>query len=199
MNKIITIGREFGSGGRELGRRLAEELNIAYYDSEIVTEIAKRTELSEEYVRSIVERRPVHAYPIHIGRSFQLAGDYHPKADQAVYAAQCAILKEMAQKSDCIIVGCCADHILEDFKPFKLFIYADMESKIARCRKKVPAQSDMTDKELEKYIKGVDKHRAAYYEFYTGAKWANKLNYDLCINTSKVDIKYITPYVAKIV
>ena len=199
MNKVITIGREFGSGGRELGRRLAEELGIAYYDSEIVTEIAKRTELSEEYVRSVVERRPVSSYPIHIGRSFQLAGNYQPKADQAVFAAQCAILKEMAQKSDCVIVGCCADEILKEFKLFKLFIYADMESKIARCRKKVPAESDMTDKELKKYIEGVDKHRAAYYEYYTGKKWADKLGYDLLINTSNVDIKYIVPYIAKIV
>ena len=70
MNKIITIGREFGSGGREVGLKLAEELGYAYYDKEIITEIAKRTELSERYVKNIVERRPVFSYPVHVGRSF---------------------------------------------------------------------------------------------------------------------------------
>lgn len=70
MNKIITIGREFGSGGRELGRRLSEKLGIAYYDQEIITEIAKRTSLSEQYVQSIVEHKPVFSFPIHIGTSF---------------------------------------------------------------------------------------------------------------------------------
>ena len=70
MNRIITIGREFGSGGRELGRRLSEKLGIAYYDQEIVSEIARRTELSEQYVQSIVEHQPAVSFPIHIGRSF---------------------------------------------------------------------------------------------------------------------------------
>ena len=70
MNKIITIGREFGSGGRELGRRLAEELGIAYYDREIITEIAKRTDLSEQYVQSVIENRPTLSYPIHTSMSF---------------------------------------------------------------------------------------------------------------------------------
>ena len=85
MNKIITIGRELGSGGRELGRRLAENLGYAYYDQEILDEIVKRTDLSEKYVKSIVERKPMLSFPIHIGHSFQMMSN--PVADhrQKIY------------------------------------------------------------------------------------------------------------------
>ena len=86
MNKIITIGREFGSGGRELGRRLSQELQIAYYDQEIVTEIARRTELSERYIREIEEHQPLLSFPIHVGRSFYPAPN--PVWDQDVYKRQ---------------------------------------------------------------------------------------------------------------
>ena len=92
-NKIITIGREFGSGGRELGQKLAESLGIAYYDKEIITEIAKRTELSERYIKSIVERKPVFTYPIHSGRSFMSLNTSYVIQSSAVYNEQCNLLK----------------------------------------------------------------------------------------------------------
>ena len=105
MNKIITIGREFGSGGRELGRRLAEELGIAYYDREIIAEIAKRTELSEQYVQQIVEHRPLNLMPITIGHS--ICPVPHPlmEQNQEIYRQQAQILTEMSQKSDCVLVA----------------------------------------------------------------------------------------------
>ena len=95
MNKIITIGREFGSGGREFGRRLAELLKIAYYDREIIAEIAKRTALSEEYVQKIMEHRPIAAFPIHIGRSFSFYPVINPVWDQgqAIYQEQHKIIQ----------------------------------------------------------------------------------------------------------
>ena len=133
MNKIITIGREFGSGGRELGRRLAEELGFEYYDKEIVTEISKHTSLSEEYVKHVVENAPHALFPITVGRSFSYADDYSIKQIQTVYAAKDEIIKELAEKSNCIIVGRCADYILKDYNPYKIFVYADLESKIKRC------------------------------------------------------------------
>ena len=138
MNKIITIGREFGSGGRELGRRLAEELGIAYYDREIIAEIAKRTELSEQYVQQIVEHRPLNLMPITIGHS--ICPVPHPlmEQNQEIYRQQAQILTEMSQKSDCVLVGRCAAYILKDKNPLKIFVYADMASKIARCRLKAP-------------------------------------------------------------
>ena len=198
MNKIITIGREFGSGGRELGRRLSEALGFAYYDQEIVSEIAKRTSLSEQYIEAIAERHPLFSFPIHIGRSFYLSANPVLEQTMKVYQEQARIITEMAEKSDCVIVGRCADYILKELKPFRIFVYADMESKIKRCREKAPADEQLTDRELRQQISGIDKKRAKYYEFYTGHSWGDKLNFDLCINTTQTVIKEIIPAIAKL-
>lgn len=189
MNNIITIGREFGSGGRELARRLAEELGYAYYDQEILREIASRTQLSESYVRAIVEHSPVTSYPIHVVRSFHPI--MSPVMDQTnkVCQEQTAIIKELAEKSDCVIVGRCADYILRDSNPIRVFVYADMQEKIKRCREKSGDAESLSDKELEKQIKSIDKNRKKYYDFYTGQEWGNRRNYDLLINTTNIPIK----------
>lgn len=189
MNNIITIGREFGSGGRELARRLAEELGYAYYDQEILREIASRTQLSESYVRAIVEHSPVTSYPIHVVRSFHPI--MSPVMDQTnkVCQEQTAIIKELAEKSDCVIVGRCADYILRDSSPIRVFVYADMQEKIKRCREKSGDAESLSDKELEKQIKSIDKNRKKYYDFYTGQEWGNRRNYDLLINTTNIPIK----------
>ena len=194
--RIITVGREFGSGGRELGRRLADYLHIAYYDKEIITEIAKRTKLSEEYVHNVVEHHPYPLLPITIGRSFNPMGNPMFQITQAVYAEQTKILKEMGEQSDCVIVGRCADYILRDDKPFRIFVYADMESRIRRCHARAPEGEHLSDKEMKQMIQKVDKGRAKYYEFYTGEKWGDKSSYDLCINTSNVVIKELVPHLA---
>ncbi len=196
---IITIGREFGSGGRELGRRLSENLGFAYYDKEIITGIAERTNLSEEYVHQIVEHKPLISYPIHIGRSFYPVQDPIMKQNQEIYSEQHKIIKEMAEKSDCIIVGRCADYILKDMNPFKIFVYADMPSKIERCRKKAPENEKLSDKEMAQEIKKIDKHRAKYYSFYTDLEWGARINYDLMINTSGKDIRKIASFLTSII
>ena len=105
MRKIITIGREFGSGGRELGRRLSEDLGFAYYDQEIISEIAKRTSMSEQYVQSIVESKPSFSFPIHVSSSFYQMSDPMYDHAMAVYQKQTLIIEEMAARSNCIIVG----------------------------------------------------------------------------------------------
>ncbi len=190
MNKIITIGREFGSGGRELGKRLADHLNIAYYDKEIVEEISRRTQLAEGYVRQIVEQKPGIYFPITVGRTLHTStSDYMVKQQTSVYTEQANVLREMAEKSDCVIVGRCADYILKDHHPLRIFVYADMESKIQRCRQKAEVEEHLTDKELKKLIRKVDKNRAHYYAYYTGQKWGRHSNYDLCINTSALPVK----------
>ena len=189
QNIIITIGREFGSGGRELARRLSEELGFAYYDQEILKEIAQRTQLSESYVRAIVEKSPIPNNPMHESRSFQPA--VSPVIDQTnkVCQEQTAIIKELAEKSDCIIVGRCADYILREYNVLRIFVYSEMKEKIARCRAKSGDAESLSDKELEKQIKTIDKNRKRYYDFYTGQEWGDKRNYDLMINTSNISIK----------
>lgn len=198
MNKIITVGREFGSGGRELGRRLSEHLGYAYYDQEIIVEIAKRTELSEQYVQNIVERHYPSSFPIHIGRTFYTVTN--PVMEQAniIFQEQCEILREMAAESDCVIVGRCADYILQELAPFRIFVYADMPERLKRCRKKAPAQEHFSDKELKSHIKRIDRNRAAYYQFRTGQKWGSPSNYDLLVNTTRVPIKLTALALAKL-
>ena len=199
MKRIITVSREFGSGGRELGRRLSELLHIAYYDKEIVTEIAKRTSMSEEYVRQITEQKPVMSFPISIGRSFYPMTDPLLDQNQAIFREQHQIIREMAEKSDCVIVGRCGDYILRDLNPFRIFVYADMDAKIARCRERGKEDPPLSDKELKQKITKMDKGRAKYYEFYTGQKWGDRLNYDVCINTSGRSIKELAAVLVRLV
>lgn len=197
MNTIITIGREFGSGGREFGRRLAEELGYEYYDKEIIAEIAKKTSLSEEYVQEVIEKTPHNLYPITIGQSLRCSNSYQISQAQTVFQAQCEILKDLAEKSNCVIVGRCADYILKEFNPYKFFVYATLESRINRCLSRVDEYENYSRKQLRKLIKKIDRERARYYDFYAGAKWGDKANYDLCINTTDTEIKKIVPIIAK--
>ena len=189
MNRIITIGREFGSGGREIGRRLAEHLHFAYYDQEIVKEIAKRINMAEEYIKNIEERQPIPLLPITIGRTFTLPPNTISDQAQTVYREQSKVIRDMAQKSDCVIVGRCADYVLRELSPFRLFIYADMKFKMERCRKKGQEKEILNDQELQRKIRSIDKARSKYYQFYTDQVWGDKKNYDLCINTSDIEIK----------
>lgn len=191
MKRIITIGREFGSGGREVGRRLAEKLNIAYYDREIVEELVKRTELAESYVLQVEESQPLPLLPITTVRTFGIPINYPLENRLSIYKHESEIIREMAEKSDCVIVGRCADYILQDLNPFRLFVYADISSKIARCKEKGADATAMTDKELQQKIVSIDKKRARYYQFYTDQNWGDKANYDLCINTTNAEIKKI--------
>ena len=198
MNRIVTISREFGSGGREFGRRLSENLGFAYYDQEIVQEIAKRTELSEKYVKQVMTHRPISSFPIHVGRSFRMMADPNLDQSQTIFREQCTILREIAAKSDCVIVGRCADYILQDEEPFRIFVYADMPSKVKRCREKNYEKEELTDRELERRIAAVNRRRAEYYEYYTGQKWGDRIHYDLCINTTQGTVKVIAAAVARL-
>ena len=191
MNRIITIGRQFGSGGRELGKRLAQELGVPYYDREIMEEIAKRTSLAEGYVQQIMDQRPGYYYPITIGKTLHsgIANDYMLRQLAAVYAEQANTIREMAERSDCVIVGRCADRILKDMKPIRIFVYADMSFRLNRCSRKATEEENLTMKQLERKIRTVDRARAKYYRYYTGQIWGDRANYDVCVNTTNTDIK----------
>ena len=200
MYRIITIGREFGSGGREIGKRLAEELGFAYYDKEIISAIAERSRLAEDYVNQVVENQIRTYYPITIGVSMTAAPEDGVYAiNRSIFAAQAEILEELAQKSDCVIVGRCADHILAAHKPFRIYVYADMAHKLARCRARGDGSEALSDKELEKRIRAVDKARAQYYRFYTGESHDDRMTYDLGINTSTIAVKDAVKVIAALV
>ena len=199
MHRVITIGREFGSGGREIGARLAGELGFAYYDKEIISAIADRSQLAEDYVNQVVENQIHSYYPITIAASFSASPEDSVYAvNRSIFAAQAEILSELAEKSDCVIVGRCADHILASHKPFRVYVYADMAHKIARCRERGDSEG-LSDKELEKRIRSIDKARAQYYRFYTGESHDDRMTYDLGINTSQIAISDAVAAIAALV
>ena len=198
MNKLVTVGRQFGSGGRELGRRLAEELGFEYYDKEIISAIAEHTSLSENYVHQVIERTPHHLFPITVGQSLSYLSDYQFQMVQSVYQAQSEILRSMADKSDCVIVGRCADYILREHKPMRLFVYATKESRLRRCMERGDGHEKITEREMKQRIRQMDKNRADYYNYYTGHRWGDMENYDLCINTTDTVIKELIPPLAQL-
>lgn len=203
MNKVITIGREFGSGGRELGRLLAEELGVNYYDKQILNDIVKQTSYSETYVTNVVEGKSK-IYPVTLQYTSYVASNYTISQMQEIFRAQTDVIKRMALESSCVIVGRCADYILnymeeeKNFELFRIFVYADIESRIKRCQERAAAGEDLSDKEMKKAIKNVDRNRANYYEDYTLQRWGDKANYDICINTTNMSIPDMIPHLAKL-
>ena len=194
MPKIITIARQFGSGGREAGRRLAEKLGYAYYDNEIITELMKSTQYSKEYIEEVSEKDPVPLFPIRYGSTLNPSPDPGVSRAIEVLSAQAKIIREMALKSDCVIIGRAADYLLRDLKPYRIFVYASDDSRLARTLSR--EQSGKTEKQLRKEMKSVDKKRRKYYRFVTGKDWDNWENYDLCLNTSNADIKSLVDWLA---
>ena len=195
--KIITISREFGSGGRELGKRLAEELGIHCYDHEIIELIAKEHGFDERYVANISEKCIEAAYPMTIGHRFAMPPVQIMDQGFQVAAAQQQIIENFAKQGDCVIVGRCADVILKDYHPLNLFVYADMDAKVERCMKRAPEGEHLTRPEMEKAIRRIDKERAQNHLMYADTKWGTKEAYHLCVNTTHREIKQLVPALAQ--
>lgn len=197
MRRIICINREFGSGGRELGKRLADALGMPCYDHEIIEMISKENGLDERYVANVSEKSIEAMYPLTIGHRFSVP--MVPVMDQPirVAVAQRQALENLAEKGDCVIVGRCADVILQKYHPLTIFVYADLESKVRRCMERAPEGEGLTRKEMEKRIKQVDKSRMQFREMYSDTVWGRKEAYHLCVNTSGKEIKKLVPALAE--
>ncbi len=193
---IITISREFGSGGRELGKRIADLLGYSYYDREIIITLAEKHNFDENYVESVLENGFPFSMPLTYGRTFSYADTTGQQAIQLL-SSQYKLLRELATKDNCVIVGRSANIVLEEFNPLNIFVYADMESKIARCRERASAEEHFRDPEMKRRIKQIDAGRAKHQRFLTDKKWGDKEGYNLCINTSGIDLKSISPIVAE--
>ncbi len=191
--RIITIGREFGSGGRELGKRLADELGIPCYDKEILIEVSNQYGLSPEHIESLTQSNISRIYPTTIGRTLLSPVYYNQEAIQAI-ASEELVIKKLALRGDCVFVGRSADIILEEFNPFNIFVYANKESKFKRCLER--STIEQNEKELLKSMKKIDYDRASNRKFLTDSEWGNKKSYHLCINTSNIEIKDIIPMLA---
>ena len=196
MSRIITISREFGSGGRELGKRLAKALGIPCYDHEIIEMIAKENGFNEDYVANVGEKSIEAAYPLTIGHRFGMQPFQIMEQPIRVAVAQRQIIENFAKQGDCVIVGRCADVILKDYHPLNLFVYADKEAKIERCLRRAPAGEKLTRGDIERRMRQIARGRAQYREMYADSKWGAKETYHLCISTTEKYIKEIIPGLA---
>lgn len=191
---IITLSREFGSGGRELGKRLADYLDFTYVDKEILSAMARQGNMDESYVQTVLEKGMAPAVPMAFGRTFSVP---YKQATTDLLLLQQRILKQIAKRGRCVIVGRSADTVLQEYAPFNLFAYADMPSKIRRCRGYENDREPVSDKEYASRIRQVDKRRRQYYELCCGKQWGQKEQYHLCLNTSGLTIKDIVPAVGE--
>lgn len=181
QKKIITVSREFGSGGRSIARIVAEKLGYDYYDSELVERVAKETGFAQEYIADAGEYAPgksMLSYAFssgtpHTGASMN-ATDY-------LWSVQCRIIMELAEKGNCVIVGRCADYILRDRDDcFNVFIHADNDYKA----KRIVELYGVRDKSPEKRLSEKDAKRKVNYKYFTGREWGVPENYHLCLNSS---------------
>lgn len=182
MNKnvIITISRQFGSNGREIGRQLAEYLDIGYYNKEIMELIANDFGIDPDFFRE--ENRNEQGLFSVAGRH-KLSAITELSVNSEVYEKACELIQGISQRESAVIVGRCADYILKDHpNTIKLFIYSDLETRInwSISEYKVPARK------ARKFVHDKDERRAGFYEFYTGQKWGASSNYDMMINTSSM-------------
>ncbi|MCR5294047.1 MAG: cytidylate kinase-like family protein [Lachnospiraceae bacterium] len=185
--RIITISRQFGSGGRELGERLANQLGWDYYDKEIIETLAEKHDLDEEFIRDVLSRHGWHHIRLTYSHSFsQLM--VNPSFHTQVLLLQSQIIREIAEAgNDCVIVGRDADVILHDKMPFRLLVCADREARLKRCMayedKKAPEER-LSEKTVLKNITRIDKNRMRTREILTGKSRSDHSAFDLIVNSS---------------
>lgn len=185
---VITIGREYGSGGKELGEKLAEKLGYKFYDQELVEMAAEKSDIHASILHKADEqasRSLLYSIATGIDTRF-FTPSYELPINDKLFIEQANVIKEIAQKEDCVIVGRCADYILESagIPSIDLFIYASKDAKIARISKLY----DLSPDKAKDKIKKVEKSRKTYYNYYSNKEWGELTNYDLCINTTNMSI-----------
>lgn len=197
---IITIGRQFGSGGRSIGQKLAERLHVNFYDKELISLAAKESGMSAEVFENVDEQAANSLlYSLSMGmysfgNGFSMMGDL-PVNDK-LYLLQHKLIKEIAAQESCVIVGRCSDYILKDNPNcVNIFIYAEMSFR----KEEAVKRHGIDAAHAEHIINKTDKNRANYYSFYTGQKWGATENYDLCINSSKLSEEKIVDLIVSYV
>lgn len=184
-NYVITIGRQYGSAGREIGFKLAERLGIKCYDNELLKEAAKESGLCEQIFETHDEK-PTQSFLYSLvmdtySMGYNNTGFVDMPLSHKVFLAQFDAIKKIADREACVIVGRCADYALENYRRVvSIFIHADMDSRIARIKERRNIAKDADAKDI---IAKTDKKRASYYNYYTSKKWGDAKSYDLCINS----------------
>lgn len=180
MNRAITISREYGSGGREIGEKLAAKLGIPFYDKELIAMIAEEGNIETSVLEANDEVDPdLDNYSPRL-----VSPDYQIAMTQRIYGAQATVIRNLNEKGPCVIVGRCADAILPE--AINIFIFADMES---RMRRIMTLNHGLTKDEARASIQAVDKRRKAYHEYYSTTQWGDMKAYDICLNSSLVGVE----------
>ena len=178
--RIITISREFGSGGRFIGEEVEKKLGIAYFDKKIINEIAEKSGLSPEYIQENAELSPKKGLFAYAFAGRDITGK---SVEDLVYEAQRKVILELAEKESCVIIGRNADYILKDRDDvLNVFIHGDTPEKIQR----ITRLYNVEEQKAVKMMVDIDKRRMANYNFYTNQKWGKADNYTLCLNSSQL-------------
>lgn len=187
-NRIITISREFGSGGRTIGRKVAEKLSIPCYDSELIEKLALESGFSPSYIKDAGEYAPGGFLASALSNRA-----FGPTNEDLLWNLQYQIITDLAQKGPCVIVGRCADYILKDTADcLTVFIHADMDFRAERIVREYGEREASPAERL----KDKDKRRAAYHRFYTNMKWGHAQNYHLCLDSGALGIDQCADIIA---
>ncbi|WP_415931101.1 DUF6198 family protein [Zhenpiania hominis] len=192
-HRIITIGREFGSGGREVGKLVAEKLGIAYYDSEVIRRAAEESDYSEQYIRNNEEKLPdARLYDLYT-QYYSYGAEEKPKYE-ALFQVEQKVMKELAEKNSCVIVGRASGYVFRKYKTaLHVFISAGMQHKIDR----VVRRDGLDPKEAEKKIKKVAIERKNHCKYFTGRDWGMAENYDLALRTDAFSVEDVADTIIK--
>lgn len=186
QNKVITIAREYGSGGHLLGEMLSKELGLKVYNKEFIHMAAQKSSIDEDFITRNEQTIPSFWLKCIIGRDSGQTAEHILSKEDVLFIAESKIIQEVAEKEPCIIIGRCADFILKDNpKAIKVFCYSDPESAYERCTQSYGVPKDKAEAEIRR----INRNRATHYEYYTGKKWKDPSHYDLMINTSHIDIE----------
>ena len=188
---IITIARQYGSGGREIGELVAKKLGIPLYDKELITEAANRGSLDEK-VTKLVDESAANSLLYTLAMGSNVLGTtmhfgYKMPLNDKLFILQSEVIKEYAKEESCVIIGRCADYVLRDEeKLLRIFVYGDLDHRQARVAERHP---ELKSGQIIDVINKTDKRRSSYYNFYTGNKWGKYDNYDIAINSSTLGIE----------
>lgn len=193
---IITISREFASGGRELGKRLADLLEYDYYDSEIISAVARESGMDANYVASTLDNHEWKNQAITF-RGTLASASYVQSSKVTLLVEQKKVIEGIAALGkDCVIVGRNADVILCEYRPFNIFVCASKEAKVKRCMERAPEGEKLTERELLRRMKKIDDVRSQTREIMSGSAWGRRDAYHITVNTTDWEIKELVPAVA---
>ncbi|MDF1559215.1 MAG: cytidylate kinase-like family protein [Bacteroidales bacterium] len=185
---IITIGRQLGSGGREIGQKLAARLGISFYDKELIRLAAQESGLREEFFERFDEKKHFSLFPGLFGIRNSIAEDMFSSyylSNETLFKIQSDVMRRLADEGPCLFVGRCADYVMKERTDcLNIFISADIDDRIAR----IARTHDLTEAKARDLVEKTDRGRSSYYNYFTGKKWGEATSYHLCINSSLLGI-----------